>query len=284
MVRFGFHLPISGGFKTTMQKAIELECKAIQIFSRNPRGWNYPPLKQKEAEEFKKFLKENDIKPLVVHMPYLPNLASPDDDSYKRSIDSLLEELKRCAILNAEYVNIHVGKVLKSTEEEGLKRLVNALKLVLKTDKSKVMILLENTAGQGSEIGYRFEHFAYVFKRLTTSERRRVGVCLDTAHLFEAGYDLRNKKAIDNTLNQFDKIVGFSYLKLIHYNDSYTELGSRVDRHWHIGEGKIGKTGMKAIITHPELKNLPFIMETPKKTPHDDFNNLKTVKTFLGLK
>lgn len=280
-VKFGFHINIAGGFDKAALRAEELECKTIQIFSRNPRGWNYPPLKKEGIEEFKMKIKNLKISPVVIHMPYLPNPASPDKTMYKKSIDSIITEIERAEILNAEYVNIHIGKKMESSLDEAIERVIEGINYSIeKTPESKVIILLENTAGQGSEIGNKFEQIKDIINEI--KDKSRIGVCLDTAHLFQAGYDLRDKNSIKNTFNEFDKIVGLKYLKCIHYNDSNTELGSAVDRHWHIGEGCIGKDGMKYIITYKKLSHLPFIMETPKKSETDDLNNLKVVKEFLS--
>jgi len=282
-VKFGFHINISGGLAKSLENAKSLECKTIQIFSRNPRGWNYPELKKDEVENFKIKLNELKISPVVVHMPYLPNPASPDKEIYKKSVESLVTEIKRAELLNAEYVNIHIGKKMNDTLENALKKVVEAVNFAIeKTINSKVIILLENTAGQGSEIGFKFEHIKFIIDLI--ENKKRIGVTLDTAHLFAAGYDLRDKKSIKKTFDEFDKIVGMKYLFCIHYNDSNSEFNSKVDRHWHIGNGFIGDEGMKLLITYKKLSHLPFIMETPKKSPEDDPNNLKKVKEYLENK
>ncbi len=279
-IKFGFHIGISGGITKMPDTAKSLECRTIQIFSRNPRGWEYPPLKKEDAEIVKSKLNEYGIKPVVVHMPYLPNPASPEKDKYQKSVESLITEIKRADMLGAEYVNIHVGKRMDSSIEDALKRVIEAINTTIeKTKNFNIIILLENTAGQGSEIGDRFEHIKTIIDGI--ENKKRVAACLDTAHMFAAGYDLRTKQAIKKTFDEFDKIVGMKYLKCIHYNDSNSAFASKVDRHWHIGQGEIGKEGMKALITYKRLSHLPFIMETPKKTPNDDPMNLNTVKTFL---
>ncbi len=280
-IRFGFHIGISGGIIRMPDTAKSLECKTIQIFSRNPRGWEYPPLKKEDADIVRNKLKEYDIKPVIVHMPYLPNPASPDKDKYKKSVDSLVTEVRRAEMLGAEYINIHIGKKMDSKLEDSLKRVIEAVNTAInKTRDSNVVILLENTAGQGSEIGDRFEHIRIIIDGI--EEKARVAACLDTAHMFAAGYDLRTKDAIKKVFDEFDNVVGLKWLKCIHYNDSKSAFGSKVDRHWHIGQGEIGKEGMKSLITYKKLSHLPFIMETPKKTPNDDPMNLKTVKSFLS--
>lgn len=279
-IRFGFHIGISGGITKMPDTARGLECKTIQIFSRNPRGWEYPPLKEKDTEIVRSKLNEYNIKPVVVHMPYLPNPASPEDDKYKKSVDSLITEIIRADLLGAEYVNIHIGKRMNSSIEDALKRVIDAVNTTIaKTENLNVIILLENTAGQGSEVGDRFEHIKKIIDGI--EKRERIAVCLDTAHMFAAGYDLRTREVIKRTFDEFDKIVGMRYLRCIHYNDSSSAFASKVDRHWHIGQGEIGEEGMKSLITYKRLSHLPFIMETPKKTPYDDRMNLETVKSFL---
>ncbi len=281
-VRFGFHIHIgiSGGIVNMPDTAKKLNCTTIQIFSRNPRGWGYSPIKNDDAAVVKRKLKEYDIKPVVIHMPYLPNPASPDKENYEKSIGSLIEEINRADMLGAEYVNIHVGKSLGSDLNDAIKRVIDAINITIdKTSGSDCMVLLENTAGQGTEIGNRFEHSKIIIDGI--EKKDRVGVCLDTAHLFAAGYDLRNKKVIQKTFDEFDKIVGLNNLKCIHYNDSKSAFNSNVDRHWHIGQGEIGKKGMKSLITYKRLSHLPFIMETPKKREDDDLMNYNTVKSFI---
>jgi len=173
-----------------------------------------------------------------------------------------------------------VGKAMGDVIEKAQKRVVEAINIVLEEAvPSSVMILLENTAGQGTEIGYKFEHLRDIIAKI--KNKKKIGVCLDSAHLFEAGYDLRDKSLIHKTFSEFDKIVGLSYLKVIHYNDSLTEFNSHVDRHENIGKGKIGMKGMKDLINYKPLIHLPFIMETPKKKKNDDIRNMQTLKSYI---
>lgn len=260
-------------------RARELECQTIQIFSRNPRGWKYSPLRKNEIEQVRKDIESFKIDPLFIHMPYLPNPASLDKSIYKRSIDSMIEEVKRAESLKAGYVNVHIGKKMDAGLEQGLKRVIQALNTVMdRTKNSFVTLLVENTAGQGSEIGNLFEHIGFI--KAGIENKNRFSVCLDTAHLFAAGYDLRARDSIRKTFQEFERYIGWEYLKCIHYNDSKSHLGSRVDRHDHIGKGKIGQEGMKNIMTYKKLSHLPFILETPKDTDQDDRMNLETVKSF----
>ncbi len=278
-VRFGFHIQIGKGLTEVPDRARDLKCSTIQIFSRNPRGWMSKELNKDDVEIFKNKIKEYDINPVVIHMPYLPNPAAPDKEKWDKSLESMIEELRRAELLDVPYVNIHIGKSMKAPIEDAFTRIVKFLDISLKEVKNNVMLLLENTAGQGSEIGTKFEEIRKILDMV--KEPERIGVCIDTAHLFGAGYDLRTKKDVDKVIEEFDNIIGLDKLKVIHYNDSKVELGSHVDRHWHIGEGTIGDEGMKAIITHPKLMHLPFIMETPKHNPDDDLNNLNKVLSYL---
>ena len=279
-IRFGFHMGLRGGLINVPDRAKELKCRTIQIFSRNPRGWKSNKLDKKEANIFSKKCEEYDIKPVIIHMPYLPNPASPDKEKWEKSLESMIEELKRAELLNVPYVNIHIGKSMGAPIEDAFKRIIKFLDIALKEVKNEVVLLLENTAGQGSEIGTKFDEIKFILDN--AKYKKRLGVCLDTAHLFGAGYDLRTEKGVKNTFLEFDKIVGLDKLKAIHYNDSKAELGSNVDRHWHIGEGTIGDRGMKAIINCKLISHLPFIMETPKNSPDDDKKNLQKVLSYLS--
>ena len=263
-----------------VDRAKKKNCEAIQLFSRNPRGWRYTELNKEDIEKFKRDIEVSHIYPVVVHMPYLPNLCSPDPDLFKRSVDSLVEDLKRSEYLNAPYLITHMGNRLTSSEEEAILKIVKGINQGLKRVENRVILLLENTAGQGTEIGYSFSHIGKIIELI--EDKERIGVVLDTAHAFEAGYDFRTEEAIDKTLKEFDKAIGLKKLKLLHLNDSKTDLGSRSDRHWHIGEGKIGEQGFKNIVNHPLLKNLPGIMETPRKDDKDDLRNMKKIRSLVA--
>lgn len=278
-MRFGFHISIAGGFSKVVERAKKKRCETIQLFSRNPRGWKYTPLDKEDVKKFRKDIENSNIHPVVLHMPYLPNLASPDPDLFKRSIDSLIEDLKRAEYLGASYLITHVGSRLDSSEEQAIIRMAEGINQGLKRVKNKVILLLENTAGQGTEIGYSFSHIARIIRLI--EDKRRIGVVLDTAHAFEAGYDFRTEEALNKTLKEFDRSIGLKRLKLLHLNDSKTDIGSRVDRHWHIGEGKIGEEGFKNIVNHPLLKDLPGIMETPRKSDKEDLKNMAKIRSLV---
>lgn len=278
-MRFGFHISIAGGFTNVRQRTEELGCEAIQLFTRSPRGWSAGKLEGKDVAKFKQDIKESGISPVFAHAPYLPNLAATDPALKKRSIETIADELKRCATLAIEFLVIHVGKAMGSDESSAIKLVIENINHILELVSNRVKILLENTAGMGSEIGYHFEQIAEIIDGV--EQKERIGVALDTAHSFAAGYEWRTKTGIDETLRQFDRAIGFGKLYLIHLNDSKTKFGSKVDRHWHIGKGEIGLKGFKGIVNHPLLKNLPGIMETPRTGIKEDRENMRAVRSLV---
>jgi deoxyribonuclease-4 len=278
MMKIGVHVSIAGKIYEAIDRGVELGCNTIQIFSRNPRGWQVSKLDPKDAAEFRKRKKEAGISPVLVHIPYLINLATPDDKLRDKSTQAYIDDLKRADMLGAEYFVTHLGSHLGTGEEAGIKRFTACLNRILKTAKPRCMVLLENTAGTGNNLGYKFEHISDIISGI--KDNKKVGVCFDTQHAFSAGYDLSGKKGIDKTVKDLDRIVGLERLKAVHLNDSKVDLGARADRHEHVGEGRIGKAGMRMFISHPKLRDLPFIMETPKKGPQDDLRNLKLAKSF----
>jgi deoxyribonuclease-4 len=275
-MKFGFHISISGGLGKVVERAKARECDTIQLFSRNPRGWRYSPLKEPEVKKFKKDRELSGIEPLFAHLPYLPNLASPKPDLLRISISALEEELRRAEILGAGFVVAHMGARLDSSLEGAVSRISDSINTAFDNVRNDVILLLENTAGEGSEVGDRFSVIRSVIERIGNNER--VGVCLDTAHAFEAGYGLSTKKGVDDTLKELDDTIGLDRLHLLHLNDSKTPLGSHRDLHWHIGEGYIGLEGFRYIVNHPLLLHMAGIMETPRKDDEDDIRNMKTIK------
>jgi deoxyribonuclease-4 len=278
-VRFGFHVSIAGGFGQVRERAEKLGCETVQMFASNPRGWAVAQLGAEDIAAFRAGIAASGISPVFVHAPYLPNLAASGAGA-GRSAKALAVQVQRCAALGVPYLVVHVGKALGAGEERALAQVSKNLDAVLARAPETVTMLLENTAGMGTETGFKFEQVAAIITGVKA--RDRVGVVLDTAHAFEAGYEFRTRAGLDSTLREFDRHVGFSRLHLIHLNDSKTGFGSRVDRHWHIGKGEIGKEGMKQIVNHPLLKNLPAVMETPKKTPADDRMNMRAVRSLVA--
>ncbi|MEO0093661.1 MAG: deoxyribonuclease IV [candidate division WOR-3 bacterium] len=278
-MRFGFHISIGGGLSKVAERARKKGCETIQLFSRNPRGWRYTDLDAKEVALFKKDIETSGLSPVFVHMPYLPNLASGEKELFRKSVASLIADLKRCEILAIPYLIMHVGKRMATDEEKAIENVAFGINEAFNKVANRVKLLLENTAGMGSEIGYNFSQLRAIIDLV--EDKNRIGVVLDTAHAFEAGYNLATKEGLNAALKEFDQLVGLKRLHLLHLNDSKTELGSRIDRHWHIGEGKIGKEGFRNIINHPLLRNLPGIMETPRTNDKEDLKNMKTIRSLV---
>ena len=278
-MRFGFHISIAGGFSKVVEKALKAKCETIQLFSRNPRGWGYKDLDCSEVEKFKAALRVSNISPCFVHLPYLPNLAAEKEDLYEKSIDTLCEDLRRAEVLGIPFLVVHIGSRVSLSEDEAVKKVIKGLKKALSKVPNQVQILLENTAGQGTELGSRFSQIQQIIS--SVNNKARIGICLDTAHAFQAGYDLSSRKGLDDALSEFDRSIGLHNLHLLHLNDSKTPLGSHSDRHWHIGKGCIGLEGFRNIVNHPQLIHLPGIMETPRQDFKDDLRNMKVMRSLI---
>ncbi len=280
-LRIGFHVSISGGFNLAVQRAYELGCATMQIFSRNPRGWTVKPLDKDDIAEFKRLREQWDIAPVFVHTNYLINLASSKPDLYEKSIEHFVVDLERAEKLGAEYLVTHLGSASGREPEWMIERVSSALNMAMKLHPPKAMILLENTAGEKGDVGYTLEQIQEVISRL--DDASRIGICYDTCHGFAAGYDIRAKAGVEALAKKIKATVGLERLKGMHLNDCLRDFNSRVDRHWHIGEGKIGLDGFKALLNHPAFKDIPKIMETPKETEEDDPRNMKTVRSLIGV-
>ena len=278
-MRFGFHISIAGGFSRVVERAEARGCETIQFFSRNPRGWEYSPLNKKDVEAFRSSIESSYLSPVFLHLPYLPNIGSTKSKFYKRSIHSIATDLQRAERLGARYLISHIGHRLEASEDQAIEAVSQGIDRAFEKVKNAVILLLENTAGQGTEIGYTFEQIKKIIDGV--SDHERVGVCLDTAHSFGAGYDLSNKDGIERTLEVFDQTLGLKRLHLLHLNDSKTALGSRKDRHWHIGEGYIGREGFRYLVNHPSLNHLPGIMETPRKDTVEDLKNMEVIRSLV---
>lgn len=271
-------MSIAGGVFNALISGKEVGCATIQIFTKNNNQWNAKPLSEAEIAEFKAKQKETGIKPVVAHDSYLINVASPDKALAQKSKEALLVELQRCEALGIPYLVMHPGSHVGAGEKEGIKRIAEALGwLQAKTKAYKAQIALETTAGQGSNLGYRFEQIAEIIEQ--TADKKRLAVCLDTCHIFAAGYDIRTQKAYQKTMREFDRVIGLKRLKAVHFNDSVRDLGSRVDRHAHIGQGKIGQAGFGFFMNDKRLDDIPKILETPKdKEGKFDRMNLATLR------
>ena len=277
----GAHMSISGGVFNAFQNGEEVGCATIQIFTKNSNQWKAKELTSEDARKFQERQKETGISPVVGHNAYLINLASPKKDVYDLSMEAMLVELQRAEFLGLPYMVMHPGAHLESGEREGIRKIARSIdKLHQKTRGFNVKICLETTAGQGSALGYRFEQLAEIIDLVKESER--LGVCYDTCHSFAAGYDIRTRKAYQQTFRLFDQHVGLQKLKVIHLNDSLKDLGSQVDRHRHVGKGKIGLEGFRLIMNDKRWEKIPKILETPKEGGNaKDIENLNLLRSLV---
>jgi len=274
-MRLGFHLSIAGGFLQAAERALALGCETVQVFSRSPRMWRAQLIEPEDALAFRSRLAERSIAPVFVHTPYLLNLGSADRALADKSARVLAEELQRAEALGAGFVVTHLGGAPGPTDRV-LKRIARRLEAALRHSPESVVLLLENSGGAGNLVGASFDELAAILE--CCCSRERLGVCLDTAHAFAAGYEMRTPEGLEETLADFHRSVGLDLLRLIHANDSKGPLGSHLDRHWHIGRGEIGLAGFRNILRHPKLQALPMIMETPKDAPDADRRNMRIMK------
>ena len=259
----GAHMSIAGGLHKALLRGKSIGCKAIQIFTRNSNQWKTKKLSTNEVDLFYETREKTAVKPVAAHNSYLINLASPRSDVFEKSFDAILDELERAELLEIPYLVIHPGSHLGNGEGQGLRQIAETINRVhAKTTKYRVKILLETTAGQGSNLGYRFEQLAEILE--LTESRERLGICFDTCHAFAAGYDFRTSETYRQIIKEFDKIIGLDRLRLFHINDSKKGLGSKIDRHEHIGSGFIGLRAFSFILNDPKFADLPFLLETPK--------------------
>jgi deoxyribonuclease IV len=279
MPLFGAHMSIAGGYYRAAEQARKYDCEALQIFTKNANQWKAKDLSDEEARLFRDALRVTRVRALIAHDSYLINLASPNKTLYRRSVDGFVVELKRAEKLGLDYLVTHPGAHVGCGDEAGLTRVARALDEVHGRCRGyHVQVLLENTAGQGSCLGHRFEHLAAVLAQV--AEPERVGVCLDTCHLFAAGYALAPERAYRATMREFDRIVGLDRVKAFHVNDSLKPLGSRVDRHAHIGKGCLGLEAFRLLLNDRRFRRHPMLLETPKEDGTRDMDavNLKTLR------
>lgn len=276
-LKVGAHVSISGGFVKALDREEEIGGNCGQVFVHSPRGWGFSELTEEEAENFKAEYQERGWRPLLVHSNYLINLATPKPDLFKKSVETLKEELRRAGKLGMEYVVFHPGSHTGSGEDKGIQSIVQGLNMVKNSIPDGTKLLLENTAGKGTSLGKNAEQLSKMLDRsdLTFKE---VGVCFDTCHGFTAGYDLRNREGVEETIAEFEKFIGWENVEAIHLNDSKHPLGSEKDEHEHIGEGEIGESGMRAVLNHPKFREKPLVLETPVDKRKNFKDNLKRVK------
>lgn len=283
-ILLGAHMSIAGGVPTAIERGMRIGCTTMQMFVKNNNQWKGKPLTDEDVSTYKKLLRKSRIHPVVVHDTYLINLCAVDKEILKKSRDALKDELDRCETLGVQYLNFHPGAHLGAGEEEGIKRIAESLNIIHeRTPGYGVRSVIEATAGQGTAIGYRFEHLRKIIDLV--EERERMAVCIDTCHVFAAGYDLSTERGYEETFREFDAVVGLDRLVAFHVNDSKRELGSRVDRHEHIGKGKIGTQGFSFLMNDARFRNIPKILETPKGTEmEEDVENMGLLKSFVRKK
>jgi deoxyribonuclease-4 len=277
----GAHTSTSGGVSKSVDLAEKLSFTAMQIFTKNNNRWFQKQLEEKEIEAFKTKLNNSNIKFVVSHDSYLINLCGTDNEILRKSRVALLDELERCELLGIPHLNFHPGSHLGAGEDDGIKLIAESINIVHdKTKGYKVSSMLETTAGQGTAIGYRFEQLQQIIDLV--EQKERMTVCIDTAHIFAAGYDIKDSKNFKEAIKEFDEIIGLDRLKCFHLNDSKKPLGSRVDRHEHIGKGFIGEEGFSNIMNDERLREIPKILETPKgKEQLEDLENLKMLRGLI---
>lgn len=279
-LRLGAHMSIAGGTPLAVKRAVEAGCETLQIFVKNNNRWEGKALSDQEVHDFRLSRRRSSIRDVVAHAGYLINLASPRGDLRRKSIRSMVDELKRADRLSLGCLVVHPGSHMGEGVARGIERVCEAINQIHGTGEWKVPIALETTAGQGTNLGWQFEHLRDILAGLANPTRVRV--CLDTCHIFAAGYEFRTKPSYMAMIRSFDRIIGRDKLVLFHLNDSKRELGSRVDRHEHIGKGKIGIEGFRWIMNDRRFKKIPKILETPKgKTNREDRRNLRVLRSLV---
>jgi len=277
-MNLGAHMSVAGGLYKSCIRGREATCNVIQIFTKNQQQWKSPPITEEDIALFKISRIENKISTVFAHDSYLINLATSEKPLWEKSISAFLSEMKVAEHLGLAYLITHPGSPRAAGEKVGIKNMAKAINQLHKATKNfKLQILLETTAGQGSTIGYRFEQLSGIIELLHNSER--IGICLDTCHVFAAGYDISNKHGYEKTFDAFDRIIGLKKLKAFHLNDSKKELNSRVDRHEHIGKGAIGLEAFRLIMNDVRFTKIPMVLETPKED-NMDIVNLRLLRRF----
>lgn len=274
-------MSIAGGVSKALDRGEQIGCEAIQIFTKNQNQWQAKPLEAREIERFRRRQQETGIHPIVAHDAYLINLASPDDALWEKSLNAFIDELERAEALGLMGVVMHPGAHMGAGEQAGIERIARALdRAHAATAGFRTLTLLEITAGQGTNLGYTFEQLAAI--RNLVDDPDRVGICFDTAHALAAGYDYRTPEAYAAMWEHFDQVLGLELLKCFHFNDSKRDLGSRVDRHTHIGQGYVGLEGFRLILNDPRFDGLPMLLETPKGPDmKEDVENLRVLRGLI---
>jgi deoxyribonuclease IV len=281
MPKLGAHMSIAGGVDQAIDRGATIGCDTIQIFLKSNMQWRGRRPGAAEVLRFKLRQRETKIQPVFAHSSYLVNLAAKNPTFLQMSIASMIDEIQRADVIGIPFIVMHPGAHMGAGEPQGLRQIVRSLNEIFRaTRRSPVRIALETTAGQGTNLGYRFEHLAEILSR--TANPNRLALCIDTCHLHAAGYDLRTPRAYRKTMKEFDRIVGSKHVVAFHLNDSKTPLGSRVDRHTHIGKGHIGLSAFRCVLRDPRWPKLPMVLETPKSDDlQEDVENLRVLKELL---
>ncbi|MEW5797523.1 MAG: deoxyribonuclease IV [Bacteroidota bacterium] len=280
-ILLGAHMSISGGVHTAVDRAASIGCTALQVFTKNNNQWSGKPFTESDIALYKEKITVARISPVVSHDSYLINLCGTNPDILKKSRAAFIDELERCEQLGIPLLNFHPGSHLGAGDEEGIKKICESLNVAHDATKNfKVKSVLETTAGQGTNVGYKFEHLRTIIDGVENPER--MAVCIDTCHIFAAGYNISNEKGYEETFKLFDEIIGLDRLVAFHINDSKKGLGSHVDRHEHIGKGAIGLTGFRLLMNDPRFTHIPKILETPKSEDlHEDVENMRVLKSLI---
>jgi deoxyribonuclease-4 len=286
MPLFGAHMSIAGGYHQALIAAGKYECEAVQLFTKNSNQWRAKDVTGEDVSLFRDTLRQTRVRALLAHDSYLINLASPDLELYRQSVEAFVIEVQRAERLGLDYLVTHPGAHVGSGEETGMKRVADALDEVHgRCQGCRVQVLLETTAGQGSSLGHRFEHLAHILTLV--AEPDRLGVCLDTCHVFAAGYGLAPKREYAATMREFDRIIGLERLRAFHLNDSLKPRGSRIDRHAHIGRGCLGLEPFRLLVNDRRFRGRPMVLETPKEQLAEgemDAVNLRTLRNLVARK
>jgi deoxyribonuclease-4 len=274
-------MSIAGGVHCAVERAVSIGCTTMQMFVKNNNQWRGKELTVDDVSTYKTLLRESSIGPVVVHDTYLINLCAVNEDILRKSRGALKDELDRCEMLGVEYLNFHPGSHMGAGEDDGVKRIAESLNIIHRqTGGYRVRSVIETTAGQGTAIGYRFEHLRQIIDLV--EQKERMAVCLDTCHVFAAGYDIVTEAGYEQTFREFDSVIGLDRLVAFHVNDAKRERGSRVDRHEHIGKGMIGKAGFRLLMNDDRFKTIPKILETPKEPEmKEDIINMKVLRSLV---
>ncbi|MFW5939342.1 MAG: deoxyribonuclease IV [Halolamina sp.] len=276
MLKIGAHVSIAGGVDNAVGRQVEIDGNCGQVFTHSPQVWDHGEITDEQAEQFREGTDEELAGPWVIHSSYLVNLSTPKEDLRAKSRDSMQQEVDAADKLDIDYVNVHLGAHTGAGVEGGIENAANVIDSLDVPDG--VTVLVESDAGSGTKLGGQFEHLAKTIDETDTD----IGVCLDTAHMFAAGYDLSTPEAVDETVAEFDDVVGTEYLHCIHLNDSKHECGTNKDEHAHIGDGYIGDDGMRRILNHPQWRDQPFVLETPTEDGRSYAWNVDHVRELRG--